>query len=113
MFYKASLILRMVVGWFVFFCIRQKKQCFVKGFPKGLLRTVARFVERDAHTMGDSFGVCVGACVARARSIFRHCVFRLRFFVIAFVAAAPFRCPSLVYNDSCMVGGSCRCTLLI
>ena len=53
-----------------------------------LLRTVAKFVERDAHTMGDSFGVSVGACVARARSMFRHCVFRLRFFVLVFGAAA-------------------------
>ena len=90
-----------------------KKQCFVKGFPHDLLRTVAKSVERDAHTMGDSFGVSVGACVAGARSMFRHCVFRLRFFVIAFGAAAPFRCSSLASNDSGMVGGSCWCTFLI
>ena len=55
--------------------------------------------------VGEIFGVSVGASVARARSMFRHCVFRLRFCVIAFRAAAPFRCSSLVYDDSCMVGG--------
>ena len=78
------------------FSASTKKQCFVKGSPNDLLRTVAKLVECDGHTMGNSFGGSVGACVARARSMFQHCVFRLRFVVIAFVAAVPFRCSSLV-----------------
>ena len=55
MFYKASLIFRMVDGWLVFFCIRPKK-CFVKGLSNDSLRTVAKFVERDAHTGGFFWG---------------------------------------------------------
>ena len=81
MFYKASLIFRMVHGWLFFL---HPPKTFFKGLPNVLLRTVAKFVERDAHTTGDSCGVSVGACVTRAKSMFRHCVFRLSLFVIVF-----------------------------
>ena len=55
MFSKALLTLRKVDGWLMFFGIRQN-MCFVRGAPIDLFRTVARFVERYAHTLGSLFG---------------------------------------------------------
>ena len=79
----------MVDGWLVFFCIRQKTK-FVNGFPNSLLRTAAKFVEPDAHTMGDSFGVSIGACVARAISMCRHCMFGFIFLGLRLLQPFPF-----------------------